>query len=101
MKRILLTCYGGFSTSMLVRRMEEYAQANNIEVSIQAVPEDQVSSCDMDVVLLGPQIAHRLEILKESLTVPVEVIDSYDYGTMNGEKVLKKALEMLGERNEH
>jgi len=82
---------------MLVRKMEDYALAHNIEVSIKAVPEDHVSSCEMDIVLLGPQIAHRLEILKENLTVPVMIIDSYDYGTMNGEKVLKQALEMLGE----
>ncbi len=82
---------------MLVRRMEDYAKEHDIEVSVEAVPEDYVSNCEMDIVLLGPQIAHRLDILKENLTVPVMVIDSYDYGTMNGEKVLKQALEMLGE----
>ncbi len=77
--------------------MQEYAEGNKIQVSIEAVPEDQVTSCEMDIVLLGPQIAHKLETLKESLTVPVMVIDSFDYGTMNGEKVLKHALKMLGE----
>ena len=28
--------------------------------------------------------------------VPVEVINSIDYGTMNGENVLKRAIELIG-----
>lgn len=37
MKNILLVCAAGMSTSMLVKRMKEYADTVNIEVTINAL----------------------------------------------------------------
>lgn len=45
----------------------------------------------IDCVLLGPQVRHLLEDTKERTApyhIPVAVIDSVDYGMMDGEKVL-------------
>ena len=51
-----------------------------------------------DVVLLGPQIRHMLEDVKKIVAgkCPVEVIDMRDYGMIRGEKVLDKALKLVG-----
>lgn len=102
MKKILLACAGGFSTSMLARRMEDTAKAMGIEVEISAVGEDQAfeetaGHSDVAILILGPQIAHRLEAFQKETSVPVMVINSYDYGTMNGEKVFKEVMEKIGE----
>lgn len=99
MKKILLVCNAGMSTSLLVTNMEKYAKKENIEITIMAVPLTQVDSVvnDWDIVMLGPQVRHCLNQIKKIVNgrIPVEIIDMRDYGMMNGEKVLKKALELL------
>lgn len=96
MNKILLACSGGFSTSMLVQKMKQAATAKGMDVEIIAVAEENISEhLDSDILLLGPQIGHRLDDLKEELDMPVYVIDSFDYGTMNGENVLNYVLDEM------
>ena len=82
-----------------VTNMEKYAKKENIEITIMAVPLTQVDSVvkDWDIVMLGPQVRHCLNQIKNIVDgrIPVEIIDMRDYGMMNGEKVLKRALELL------
>ena len=87
------------STSLLVTKMQAAAKEQGIECSIQAMAEGEVKNHEdeMDVLLLGPQVRFLLSKMKtkfEPMGVPVEVINTVDYGTMNGEKVLKQALSM-------
>jgi Phosphotransferase system cellobiose-specific component IIB len=94
--KILLACSGGFSTSILVQKMKEAALAKGMDIEILAVAEDNIEShLDADVVLLGPQIGHRLDDLNDELDIPVFVINSIDYGMMNGENVLNFVLSEL------
>jgi len=100
MTKILLFCSAGMSTSMLVTKMKKAAKAKNIEdVEIDALPQAQMinHAGDADVVLLGPQIKFMLPKAKgifDPKGIPVSVIDSADYGMLNGEKVLEAALKM-------
>ncbi len=99
MKRILLVCSAGMSTSLLVSKMEEVAKAKGIQCQIEAVSEAEAKNRidKIDVLLLGPQVRFLLSKFKTLLEpkgVPVEVIDMVAYGTMNGEKVLNRALEI-------
>ncbi len=96
-KKIVLACAGGFSTSMLVERMREAAKQQGLDVTIEATAEGSldkiIDSCD--IVLLGPQVSYMEASLKEKFSdkpVKISTIASIDYGTMNGEKVLKEAL---------
>lgn len=94
--KIMLACMGGFSTSMLVKRMVEAAKKLNIDAEIDAVAETELSKHnDLDIILLGPQVSHLLDSLKAEFSIPVIVIESVDYGLMNGEKVLNDALKVL------
>ncbi len=101
MKRILLACSAGMSTSLLVANMQKYAQSIGIEVMIKAVPVAQAETKykEWDIVMLGPQVRHTLKRFEEIIDgqIPVTVIDMRDYGMMHGENVLKKALAILGE----
>lgn len=102
MKKIMLVCSAGMSTSLLVTKMTKAAENLGIEININAVSEAEFKNHvnDVDVVLLGPQVRFILPKVKEQLNgrAPVEVINTMDYGMMNGEKVLKFALNLLGEK---
>ncbi|MDO5407663.1 MAG: PTS sugar transporter subunit IIB [Eubacteriales bacterium] len=98
MKKILLVCNAGMSTSMLVTKMKKAAEEGGVEVSIEAksLSEAKTQIEEADIVLLGPQIRYELANVKKIAgSVPVEAIDMKDYGMMNGAKVLKHALEVI------
>lgn len=103
MKRITLVCSAGMSTSLLVTKMNVAAIKMKADVKIIAVAEVQLKEHwnETDVLLLGPQVRFLLGKLKsegEKRGIPVEVINSIDYGTMNGEKVLNQALALLKDK---
>ena len=94
MKKIMLVCAAGMSTSLLVTKMEKAAAAMGDEVEIFALPisEGEKRVGDVDCILLGPQVRFNLGKIKEEAAkvnpgLPVDVIDMKDYGMMNGEKV--------------
>ena len=104
MKRIILACAAGMSTSMVVTRMEKEAATRGLEFNIYAIPEQELReeltnhSSDVVAVLLGPQVRFKLEEnrkLTDSYQIPIAVIDSVAYGTLNGAKVLDQALALV------
>ena len=99
MKKILLACNAGLSTSMLVQKMKDSAEERKIDVEILAVSVNSINDyLDYDVLLLGPQVIFLKDNIAEKVNMPVIVIDTMDYGMLNGTKVLDNALaEMKGE----
>jgi PTS system cellobiose-specific IIB component len=101
MKKILLCCAAGMSTSLLVSKMEQAAKEQNIESKIWAVSIEDLSNnlkLGVNVVLLGPQIRYKLNEVKkicDEKNIPVEVINMIDYGSMNGKNVLKFAFDLI------
>ncbi|AOW96346.1 PTS sugar transporter subunit IIB [Borrelia miyamotoi] len=98
--RILLICSSGMSTSILLREMEKCAKSNNLDVKIEAASEAIFSKLidDCDIVLLAPQIRFnkaKLELIAKAKGVPIELINTIDYGTMNGDRVLKLAFDVV------
>jgi Phosphotransferase system cellobiose-specific component IIB len=76
--------------------METASKSKKLENTIVAVAVDQVETEieTADVVLLGPQIRYMLPKIKrlgEQKNVPVAMIDSIQYGMMDGEKILEQA----------
>ena len=100
MKKIMLVCAAGMSTSLLVTKMEKAAAAMGDEVEIFALPisEGEKRVGDVDCILLRFQ-KNTIEKAMEAAGVskPCDVIDMKDYGMMNGEAVYKKAKAMMGE----
>ncbi len=98
MKKILLVCNAGISTSILVSKMKRAAADEGIDVSIEvrsmAGAKEVIG--DMDIVLLAPQIGYEQKKLKAIAgKIPVEKIDITDFGLKNGGNVLKAAMEAL------
>lgn len=102
MKKIVLLCNQGMSTSALVKKMKEAADKLKYECSISAysVVEAAEAGKDADIILIGPQIRYKLNEVKKALPKHiVEVIDMSDYGMMNGEKIIQKVrLSLEGEK---
>lgn len=98
-EKILLACNAGLSTSMLVQKMKDSAEERKIDVEILAVSVNSINDyLDYDVLLLGPQVRFLKDNIAEKVNMPVIVIDTMDYGMLNGTKVLDNALaEMKGE----
>ena len=67
MKKIMLVCSAGMSTSLLVTKMEQAAEKVGDEVEIFALPmSDGINRLStVDCVLLGPQVRFNLGKIKE------------------------------------
>ena len=99
MVKMLLACAGGLSSSMVTQKMKAAAKAQNLDLDVDATSVGNVPSMidGVQVLLLGPQMAHAKKNMEERFgdKCKVMVIDMMDYGRMNGEAILNKALALL------
>ena len=104
MKRIVLCCSAGMSTSLVVTKMEKNAAERGLELKIYAIAEQALRdeldnpSGEIIAVLLGPQVRFKLaenKKLTDQYAIPIDVIDPVAYGTLNGAKVLDQALNLV------
>ncbi|WP_173436067.1 PTS sugar transporter subunit IIB [Selenomonas ruminantium] len=100
MRKIILLCSAGMSTSMLVKKMKEAAAADNYACEIEAFPmsEAKAKASDADIIFLGPQVRFSKDKVAEQCPGrPVEVIDMKLYGRMDGKGVIARAKQALGD----
>ena len=102
MKKIMLVCAAGMSTSLLVTKMIAAAKEIGDEIEIFALPisEGEKKLAEVDCVLLGPQVRFQKAqiekaIAAQKLDLAVAVIDMKDYGMMNGKAVYQTALNLM------
>ncbi len=99
MKKILLVCSAGMSTSLLVTKMNTAAKEMGVEVQIDALPVSECSTKidEVDIVLLGPQVRFQKPVVEKLVNgrIPVEVIDMRSYGIMDGKSILKSTLTKI------
>lgn len=102
MKKIMLVCAAGMSTSLLVTKMIAAAKELGDEIEIFALPisEGEKKLNEVDCVLLGPQVRFQKAqiekaIADQKLDLAVAVIDMKDYGMMNGKAVYQTALNLM------
>ena len=99
--RIVLCCAGGLSTTMLMNSMKDTvhnsAKLNDADFDFIAIPIDilQSEADNCDVLVLGPQVAHKLDAVKpiiEPRKIPYVIVDQETYGKMDKATVMKQAL---------
>ncbi len=99
MKKIVLLCTLGMSTSLLVSKMRKAAKELGVNCSIIAVGEYEFKKYEKeaDIIMLGPQVRYLFNSLRKKVdsNIPITFINSSDYGTMNGNKILNQALELM------
>lgn len=101
MKKIMLCCSSGMSTSLLVKKMKEEADKRGMSAEIQAfgAAEFDLQMPHYQVVLLGPQVKYMQAELQQRAAahgVPVDTINMMDYGMQRGDRVLDHALTLIG-----
>lgn len=100
--KVLLVCFAGMSTSIMMKRMKEAATKKEIDLDISAVPlsEFQDNLDGVEAVLLGPQVRYAVKDIQKETEgkIPVMVISSIDYGMMKGDKVLDETLKILNDK---
>jgi len=95
--KILLVCAGGFSTSILMKKIRSWGQANGRELTVDATAQGGYEEKwrNYDIILLGPQIAYNAASIRENVTIPVVAIPARDYGMGNVDSIMKLADEAL------
>ncbi|MGN1406273.1 MAG: PTS sugar transporter subunit IIB [Erysipelotrichaceae bacterium] len=101
MRKIRLFCAAGMSTSLLVKKMQDYAASINYECDICAYSVSEVADkgADADICLLGPQVRFELNNVKAKLPEGkiVMPIDMMAYGMMDGKAVIESVKKELGD----
>ena len=100
MRKILLCCCAGMSTSLVVTKMQKAAEEQGYECEIKAQPFriDLPEIPEADVVLLGPQVRFNLKAVKEKYPdKKADVIDMMAYGMCDGAKILAQAKKLIGD----
>lgn len=98
MKKILLICSAGMSTSLLVTKMQKAATDRGLELDISATGSGTYKDIAQtaDVILLGPQVRFMLREVSAAIpNKPIEVIDMRAYGKIDGSAVLDQALGLM------
>lgn len=99
MRKIVLMCNAGMSTSILMTKMREAAKEIGYDCEINAFAVSEAKECgkDADIILLGPQVRFQLKKVQEAVSCPVEVIEMSAYGTLNGRNVIETVKTVLGD----
>ena len=97
---IALVCNWGASTTMIANKIKQAADNRNIETKVTAYSYDDIKDVisSASIILLAPQVAFRLKDFTKKYGecgTPFMVIDTMDYGRMNGENVLNAVLKKL------
>ncbi|GAA0290010.1 PTS system cellobiose-specific IIB component [Gracilibacillus halotolerans] len=100
MKRILLVCSAGMSTSMLVNKMDHAAEEKGLEIEIHAISEYDLNNHlqEVDVLLIAPQIRFledKIRKIADPMRIKVDIIDFSSYGMLQGDKILEQALHLI------
>ncbi len=97
--RVMLICQAGLSTGIMKEKIKEAAKKEGKEIEMQAVGLDSFEPLipDCDFILLGPQIKYAEKNIRKVVQnrVPVMMIESIDFGRMQGEVVYKKMMNVV------
>ncbi|AMC92518.1 PTS sugar transporter subunit IIB [Erysipelothrix larvae] len=91
MRKVVLLCAAGMSTSMLVKNISVAAKEEDYEIEVTAHTISDAKSVvpGSDIVLLGPQVRFNLNGVKDKFPdIPVKVMDMEAYGKMDGKKIV-------------
>lgn len=98
MKKILLACSAGMSTSILEKNMKDYIKEAGLKFEVLAMDSESAKGKigEYDVILLGPQVRYMESSFKAiSGGKPVGVIPVQTYGLMKGKETVELAQQLM------
>lgn len=101
--KALMVCSGGMSSAIIVKAIEKEAEKAGVALTVKSIGTGEFAEevkNGWDIVLVAPQVRHRLETFKEAaaeLSVPVIVIPPQGYTPFGGAVVLGEIKNTLGQ----
>ena len=94
---VLLVCAGGMSTSILMKKLQQYRDEQGVAGQIKAVGLSAYEDVyqDYDVILMGPQVAYRQSEVEKATGVPVAAIPPLDYAVGDSAHIFKLAENLV------
>lgn len=88
----MLVCAGGMSTGILMKKMEKWGEdkQRSLDVLAFGLQAYEQSYQEYDCILVGPQIAYKLDEIKSKVNIPVTQIESFDYAIGNVDNIMKQ-----------
>lgn len=98
MKKILVCCNTGVSTSLLVAKMKQEGESRELDIDIEAhsLSETVEHLAEADAVLLSPQVGFAQGSIQETSDVPLAVIEQDAYARADAAAILDQAVALLG-----
>ena len=95
--KILVVCNAGMSSSILVKKIKEYAASINEVAEVQAVSSASVSDekGKWDVCLVAPQIMYAVDEVKGKLQIPTAAVDMRVYAIADGKGAFQQAKNLV------
>lgn len=98
--KVLLVCASGMSTSMIKKKLEDYAanhDMSDFKCEAHALSALAEIYQDWDVVLYAPQVSNRLAHMRELVgeEFPLAKIEPMDYALGNAENIIQQVKELL------
>lgn|GEM_PF-356958 len=103
--KMLILCFGGFSTSLLINRFKKHLQPYGYEVEADAEPVEKGLRIlnKYDIVLVGPQVKHMAETVRkqaEKENVPMLLIPMQEYAVEYPKNLIEQIVKTLeGRKN--
>ena len=100
--KILICCAGGFSSSIVEKKLREYGQKVGEEIDVRAVGTSEVSEIINDgyqVLLYAPQVRNRardLQATADKAGIPCALLAPQDYALANAVNIYKQAKSLIG-----
>ena len=98
--KVLLVCAAGMSTGMLMKKMDDYAKANGIDLEINAMSVDEMKDpkdAGSECILMGPQVSYlKSKVEKKSQGLPLDVIPMANYGRQNCAAIMEQIQGLIG-----
>lgn len=105
MKKVYLFCNAGMSTSLLASNMQKVSDKHDLPIEVKAFSDSKMNEIvkkeKPDVILLGPQVKYKYQDTVDKYGdsgAAIEVIDLEDYGNVNGERVIKRSIQLMKEK---
>lgn len=94
---ILVVCNAGMSSSILVKKIKEYAQSIQEHANVQAVSSASVSDekGNYDVCLVAPQIMYAVDEVKNKLQIPTAAVEMRVYAISDGKGAYEQAKKLM------
>lgn len=100
--KILLVCSGGMSSAIVVKAIEKEAAKTGLALGIKSIGTGELAEevkNGWDIVLVAPQVRHRLDQFKDiaaEAAIPVAVIPPQGYSPLGGAVVIAEVKKILG-----